>query len=712
MASDILVRVGADITDLSRGMAESQRKIQGLTKTLGNVQGNLSKVGTSLTNKITKPAIGAAAALTGITVVKGFQRLVGIDTARAKLKALGHDAGNIENIMDSAMESVKGTSYGFGEAATIAASAVAAGVEPGKELTRYLTLAGDAAAVAGIGLNEMGDIFNKVKTANKAYNGELQQLSSRGLPVYQWLEEDAKKAGKSVTDMAADGEISSKMLLDAVEKNIGGASGIIGAESFMAGVANVGAAIGRIGASFLDAGGEAGGFFSKLKPLMADFIGYIDGLGGVAEQAGAKFGNAFTTIIDKAKEVKAWYDDLSPAMQDFTKNATLIGSAVAVGIGPALKVIGTLVGVISKVAGGIQALGPLFTFLTGPIGLTIAAVIAIGAALVIAYKKVEWFRDMVDAAWAWIKDAFFTAISWIKDNVVVPIMTEVASFISEILEKIKEYWDKYGDLILSTAKLYFDSIWQYIKAVMGVIKGIFEIIWPIISGIVKIAWGLIKNIVRNTLDVITGIIDTVMALIQGDWEGAWESIKETLVNIWNNMKKFLEEVDLVQIGKNIIQGLINGIGSMAGAVWDSVTKIGENIKSAFTGFFSIHSPSRLMASLSKHIPGGAIVGIESMIGKVRRTTDKLSEAMTPETRDISMDYSTPSGSYASLASAISGTVDVDSRDDMIAGAIDNLNRKLDSLRIEMNEKEMARFVSDSAQDSRNKAVRGRGNRRL
>src|SRR5690606_13530738 len=125
------------------------------------------------------------------------------------------------------------------------------------------------------------------------------------------------------------------------------------------------------------------------------------------------------------------------------------------------------------------------------------------------------------------------------------------------------------------------------------------------------------------------------------WEGAWESIKKTAFKIVGNIIKYFEGVDLYEIGRNILEGLIKGFNSMKDSVINSAKKIGQNIKDAFTGFFSIHSPSRLMASLSKHIPGGAIVGMESMLGKVRRTTDKLSEAMTPETRDISMDYATP-----------------------------------------------------------------------
>lgn len=50
---------------------------------------------------------------------------------------------------------------------------------------------------------------------------------------------------------------------------------------------------------------------------------------------------------------------------------------------------------------GMDALNA--AFLANPVGLTIAALVAIGIGFVILYKKVAWFRNLVNAVWAWIK---------------------------------------------------------------------------------------------------------------------------------------------------------------------------------------------------------------------------------------------------------------------------------------------------------------------
>src|SRR5699024_8242354 len=188
---------------------------------------------------------------------------------------------------------------------------------------------------------------------------------------------------------------------------------------------NVWAAVGRLGAAFLDAGGEAGGFFSSVKPLMADLIEYFDGLGDVAADLGVKFGEAFNSIIEKIRSVKQWYDDLSPAMQSLTQKVALFGSIGAVSIGPFLLIIGkVIVGVgnlitrIGVIAGAVTKLGGVFGILTGPIGITIGIITALIAAGVLLYKNWETIKTKAESIFPSIepsinilKEAFTTLLS-------------------------------------------------------------------------------------------------------------------------------------------------------------------------------------------------------------------------------------------------------------------------------------------------------------
>src|SRR5699024_3609863 len=232
--------------------------------------------------------------------------------------------------------------------------------KPGKQLTQYLTNTADAAAIAGADMSEMGSIMNKVQTQNKAYNGELQQLSDRGLPVYQWLAKEANISAEEVTEMASKGEISSKMLQKAIKNNIGGAAKEMGQKSFTAALANMWAALARVGAAFLDAGGKGGGFFSKLKPLMNNLTDTFDNMGPQAEQWGVALGNAFGKVIDGITGIVNWYQGLDSGTQKvFGGLAKWLGITL-VTMGPVLTIFGKMASTIGGMFSGMSSLIQFF----------------------------------------------------------------------------------------------------------------------------------------------------------------------------------------------------------------------------------------------------------------------------------------------------------------------------------------------------------------
>src|SRR5690625_5786729 len=106
---------------------------------------------------------------------------------------------------------------------------------------------------------------------------------------------------------------------------------------------------------------------------------------------------------------------------------------------------------------------------------------------------------------------------------------------------------------------------------------------------------------------------------------------------------------------------------------------------------------------------GLAKGIEQSTKLVDRATEYMTEAATP---DIDMSDATPDGISTTLASAVTGTVDVNARDDMISQAIDKLGRKLENMRIEMDRREFGRFVNEEITDGRSASIRGGGRRRI
>lgn len=450
------VKLTGDASDLQKALSTAQRAVTNFESKVGSIGKSVSNVGSKLTKHITTPAVTATSALVGITLVKGFNRLQGIDEARAKLKGLGHDAESIEEIMNSALTSVKGTSYGLDEAATTAASAVAAGIKPGKELTRYLTLTADAAAIAGSSMSDMGSIINKVQTAQRAYTEELNMLADRGLPIYQWIADESGITAEAVRGLAEDGEISSKMFLDAIETNIGGAAKIMGESSFNASIANIGASISRIGANFLDAGESGGGFFSQVKPLLVEFKEELGVVEDKAADLGEKFGAAFSNIVEKVKELKTQFSGLSPEIQ----KASAVGAIFAVGLGPGLEILGHSMETISSVSGGV---GKAFSGIKNSINGMPKTFTTLGKGL----KSVAGdFKNLSSGIMQ-----PFTALA--KAPLFEPITSKVNSFLSGI----KSFPGKLGKSIISPISNGFSTlvgnVGMKFPALAGAI-GVFE----------------------------------------------------------------------------------------------------------------------------------------------------------------------------------------------------------------------------------------------
>ncbi|MDU1838675.1 MAG: hypothetical protein E6780_03775 [Staphylococcus epidermidis] len=356
---------------------------------------------------------------------------------------------------------------------------------------------------------------------------------------------------------------------------------------------------------------------------------------------------------DPAVKFKQAMSDLFTALQPLLLVIASIISAFASWVSENPKLAATIAAlgtVIGIVAGLILALAPIFFVLQSAaaaagvgIGTLIAPFLAIAglvlgiitviglliAVFVNLYQNNEDFRNKVQEIWTSIQEVFFNVLNYIKE-LVSTIMTEVMTFFGEILGKIKAFWDENGQAIMILVEMYMNYIKGLIEIIMIVITTIFKGAWEVIKIATRNTWELIKLIVRTGIDIVLGIIQTVMKLLQGDWKGAWDTIIKILKDIWGNIQKYLDGIDLYGTGKDIIQGLINGIGSMAGAVWQKVKDIGSGIADGFKDFFDIHSPSRLMRDdIGKNIGLGLKEGLEEAESKVYNASRNLQEAAMP-----------------------------------------------------------------------------------
>lgn len=469
---------------------------------LQKIGGAFQTVGSTLTKYVTKPALAAGAALGGMALVKGWSRMTEIDSARVKLQAIGNSAKDVEKITNSSLESVSGTAYGMNEAMTTAASAVAAGIKPGKELEKYLTAIADSAAVAGTDMSSMGNIINKVATQGKASNEVLQQMAEAGIPIYQYLADQMGTTADKVFDMASKGEVGLSDFQAAVTEHIGGAAKEIGSKTIKGAIANLGASISRVGANFLGSADDADSFAGRILPFIQNLTKKFGGIEEAAKKWGKTFADALIKVINFIKKIP------TPILKALV--VTLIG------LGPAITIILKVVAAIRMVKMAISALSGAFSLLVSPIGLIIAAIAALVIGFTILWKKSAAFRNFFIKLWQGIKAVVRAIVNVIVGyfrfwyNAIKTIWSGASKFFSGIAHRIKNVFHS----IPAFFREKFSAAWSAVKRVFSGVGSFFAGIWSKIKNKFTSIGSAVGNAISNAVKGgINGIIGTAERVI-------------------------------------------------------------------------------------------------------------------------------------------------------------------------------------------------------
>lgn len=524
--------------------------------------------------------VGTVAAL---AVGGGISRALNIEDATAKLKGLGNDTKTVEAIMNDALASVKGTAFGLDAAATTAASAVAAGIKPGQELERYLRLTADAATIAGVSMEEMGSIINQVTSKGYAGMENLNRLTERGIPILQWLADEYGVTADELAKMVSRGEVDSATFRKVIEENIGGAA-LASGDTTRGAFANMGAALSRLGLAFVGDGlSGAKTFFNEITVILDGLEERIgpwaqriqDKLGGLVELDG--FGERFLTALDSftanfdATPFGILLTTLKPLLPVLQELGAQVGPALAATFTEVAEAIEPMVPLLS------EALVDAIVQLTPPLtDLLIALLPLIPPLIQIAAEALPPLTEALVA--------------------IIPLLVP-------IVDGITAFYTVVGDLLgLLTGNTAVEDFGRYLSTAEGPIYDVTRAISEFISPALNVLIGLVSQLVVHW--------QTGWAIISSFFASIGSNISSTASNLWGTLVAVFStgvaQVSsvfsalpghiqnlfagagawLVSSGRSLIQGFINGITSMIGAVGSAV----GGVMDFAAGFFP-HSPA-------------------------------------------------------------------------------------------------------------------------
>lgn len=271
----------------------------------------------------------------------------------------------------------------------------------------------------------------------------------------------------------------------------------------------------------------------------------------------------------------------------------------------------------------------------------------------------EYIKLVISVVWEYIKMIVQIALDVIL-GIIKAVMQLINGDWKGAWETIKETLAKVWDNIKQFVKVSSDKIVEYCKEAWERLKQNTSQAWEAIkSKIAELVGRLVVEIKQKWEELknsVTQIAEAIKAALIAKWEAIKSSVSEAIARLvsdakqkWEELKNSvseavervknlfnsLREINLTEIGRNIIQGLINGISSMAGAVASAISSIASNIKGRIMGALGIHSPSRWMRDMiGKNIGAGLVIGMDATGDDIERAADRMADYAKPNLNEF------------------------------------------------------------------------------
>ncbi|PWL55294.1 MAG: hypothetical protein DBY38_02205 [Clostridium cadaveris] len=439
----------------------------------------------------------------------------------------------------------------------------------GQELFDQLTKFGDLSGAFGIqadSLQEMVRQYAQVKQAGVAYTEDLNILKDRGIPIYEALAEELGINTADVKKWASEGKISADIYQSALD-NL--------ASSVEGGMVKQSKSFSGMVSTLKDNMSQAAGIlaqpiFDKLKQGLENVLPYVE------------------KVISSLSEnrLMGTIQRFAPGIEPFVQTAIAIFTTMGETVG---VIIQSMTDFWNEHSSWLM---PLISFTWNFIaGFIMSTITAIGnvvqSGLAVIDGIINFFQNLFQGnfqgCWESIKQIFSNAISLVWNWMQV-------QFAVNLPNMIKNFGTNF--------KLWIDDAWN-------AVKNFFK------NGGTNI-WNSAKTAFMNVVNSVKDKMKQVP-----------KDVKQFMDDAVNNIKS----IDLWQIGKDLIQGLINGVSSMAGRVGEAITGCVRGAIDGAKKLLGIKSPSRVFKEIGKFTGEGLAIGIADEENRVNKASKGLASSV-------------------------------------------------------------------------------------
>ncbi|WP_457160550.1 phage tail protein [Mycobacteroides abscessus] len=234
---------------------------------------------------------------------------------------------------------------------------------------------------------------------------------------------------------------------------------------------------------------------------------------------------------------------------------------------------------------------------------------------------------IADAALKLFSDPKFTMylrefFQLLKDfaTIVIPLLRGAFMVFTQVIENFVIIWRGLVTAVNAVISA-FTAIGLAVQSVVNTMASVGQQIsnaWNAIPAIVSAVWNTVVSTVTNAIAQAVAAVTSGGGQILGEI-GTWPGrIVAALAGLFQAG---------FQAGTQLVQGFIQGIGSLITNAVAKARELASSVKNAVTGFLGIHSPSTVMAAIGGFIGDGLINGMKSKQGEIEKTAQGIGQSI-------------------------------------------------------------------------------------
>lgn len=601
--------------------------VSSVGSSMGNTLG--SKIASGLTSAaaVGVKAIGAiGGAVVSLAAVGGINRALKIDQATMMFENMGI---SVEEALASCNEAVTGTAYGLDAAAQVAASLAASGVSMGDTMTDSLKAVAGMAAMSGRSMEDVGVIFGKVAAQGKLQGDELTQFAESGINATAALADYLGVTQAEVRELVSQGVIDFQTFSDAMTAAFGEAAQ--GAnETFTGAMANVQAALSRLGAKFATPALEnvrkvfvalipaINAISAQMDPLVDKFttftnqvsLGAVAGIEAFTETLkntgdpllAVKFGieeafdgTAIGTMIGKINGICSLLRSGVDPMVVFTTYTKELGDYVGGYLSPVIERFNSAMESTTAKAGAFAGVfATAFAVLNGPIAKVAAGLAAIAPWILKVKDLFIVFGAYVAQCGGGLLGVtrVLAAIAGPVGIAVAAISTLVAGFATlfttnqSFRDSVTGIVQQIGQSLAPALLLIQQTVTNLANALMPLVTSIINMILPVIGQIVIVILQVVSALTPLITSILAVLLPILTTLIERISQVA-AIVLTAIVPVVSEVLRLVQEampsiVSLVTTGMDAILAVVQIVWPIVQAVIDAAMTNIQNIMAIVT----------------------------------------------------------------------------------------------------------------------------------